>query len=703
MAASESGPRPSAAIALGVGLAAAAGAIRDDVPAGAVLAELSALIQPVLPHDRLVVDHLDENGRTFRVFAEHVVRGPVLHEDHYTTDDDRDARYTVAEWALRPVFEGESMIVNDIAHDPRFAAPNEFEMKLRAGGVRAGLLVPLRSGGHVVGAVVATSLTGGVYDERHLAILREVSEHLAPAVDNAVLRQRERRRRARLAALESLPVVLGSTLNVSEVFARVAETVRPAIDFDVMGVALLSESGRDVDVLAEVNPDDHGEPSPARLALHDFSFAPRMERGEPVLVHDARDELDPSKPGDRLILDGGGRAIMSVTLRFGERVGGALYFGKRRPNWFDAADIEIASAIAAQVVLALQHQRLGEEHRRLARAEGHARQLEERLASLRSELDDRYGFECIVGRAPALRESLQRAAKVAPTETTVLLTGESGTGKELVARAIHHASPRAGGPFVAVNCAALADTLLESELFGHEKGAFTGADRQRPGRFEQARGGTLFLDEIGELSAAVQAKLLRVLQEREFQRVGGTATIRADVRLIAATNRDLEREVAAGRFRDDLFYRLDVFSVHLPPLRERGDDVLLLADHFVREIGARMAKGEPGLSRDAREVLLRHRWPGNIRELSNAIERALIVSDGGLLTAAQLGVASLPPAVERARPPEPPSSAQSLADWERQIVTDALRTAKGNRSRAAALLGLTRSQLYTRMKRFGLE
>ena len=255
-----------------------------------------------------------------------------------------------------------------------------------------------------------------------------------------------------------------------------------------------------------------------------------------------------------------------------------------------------------------------------------------------------------------------------------------------------------------VNCAALPETLLESELFGHERGAFTGADRQRPGRFEQAQGGTLFLDEVGELSPAVQAKLLRVLQEREFQRVGGTATLRADVRVIAATNRDLEREVAAGRFRDDLFYRLNVFAVHLPPLRERGDDVLLLADHFVREIGGRMGKGEPGLSRDAREVLLQHAWPGNIRELSNAIERALIVSDGGLLTAAQLAIAAPRPRPSvPAAAPDRGGERPSLADWERQMVTDALRSANGNRSRAAAMLGLTRSQLYTRLKRFGLE
>ena len=254
-------------------------------------------------------------------------------------------------------------------------------------------------------------------------------------------------------------------------------------------------------------------------------------------------------------------------------------------------DLEVASVIATRMVLGIQHQRLTEEQRRLASMERRARTLEQSLKSARSELHQRYAFEQMIGRSPLLREALTRAAQVARTETTVLITGESGTGKELVARAIHYASPRADGPFVAVNCAALPDTLLESELFGHERGAFTGADRQKPGRFELAAHGTLFLDEIGELSAAVQVKLLRVLQEREFERVGGTATVKADVRLIAATNRDLTAEMAAGRFRNDLFYRLSVFNVHLPPLRERGDDVLLLADAFIRTLAAKMGKG----------------------------------------------------------------------------------------------------------------
>ena len=346
---------------------------------------------------------------------------------------------------------------------------------------------------------------------------------------------------------------------------------------------------------------------------------------------------------------------------------------------------------------------------KVAALEHRTRTLEQSLKSARSELYERYGFDQIIGRSPVLRETLARAAQVARAETTVLVTGESGTGKELVARAIHHASPRADGPFVAVNCAALPDTLLESELFGHERGAFTGADRQKPGRFELAAAGTLFLDEVGELTLAVQAKLLRVLQEREFQRVGGTATLRSDVRLIAATNRDLKHAVATGRVREDLFYRLNVFTVHLPPLRERGDDVLLLADHFVRTLGMRMGKGESGLSRDAREALLQHAWPGNIRELQNAVERALIVSDGGLITVSQLGITRPEPrfAGDSPAPPGPlessPPDGASLADWERRIVAAALARARGNKSRAAKALGLSRAQLYTRLRRLGLE
>ena len=350
---------------------------------------------------------------------------------------------------------------------------------------------------------------------------------------------------------------------------------------------------------------------------------------------------------------------------------------------------------------------------KVAALEHRTRTLEQSLKSARRELHDRYGFEQIIGRSPLLRDVLTRAAKVARTETTVLLTGESGTGKELVARAIHHTSPRADRPFVALNCAALPETLIESELFGHERGAFTGADRLKRGRFELAAGGTLFLDEIGELAAAAQAKILRVLQERRYERVGGATTLEADVRLIAATNRDPERAVAEGRLREDLYYRLNVFRIHLPALRERGEDVLLLADHFVRELGARMGKAEPGLSRAARDLLLAHSWPGNIRELQNAIERALIIAEDELIAAEHLGLVARPPRDEAepavaapavaAPPTETATSTLTVAEQEKRLIVDALRRTGGNKARAAATLGLSPTQLLRRTRRFGLD
>ncbi len=682
-------------------LCASAGAEHERLDPTRILDEFSARLAPVVPHDRLVVDVLEEDGRAFTVFAERVGRGPRLHETHYTAELGRE-RYLVADWAMRPAFAGETMIVADLATDPRFRDANPFERQLVETGMRSALVAPLRSGGGVIGALVATSLTPGVYTDAHAATLRQVSELIGPLVDNAVLLERERRRRRRLRAVQALTPVLGLSLDVRDVFARLADGVRPILDFDVMGAGVISSTGRDIEIVAEVNDRATGS---TRIPLADFSFASRVEAGEVVIVRDAPAELSPKCPGDRMIIDNGGRACMTVPLRLGDVMGGALYFGKRKPDWFDASDVEVAEAIAAQVTLVIQHQRLADEQRRLAAIEGRARDLEQRVASLQNQLGERYGFDRIIGRSAPLREALGRAAKVAPTDATVLVTGESGTGKELVARAVHHASLRAGGPFVALNCAALPETLLESELFGHERGAFTGAERQKPGRFELAAGGTLFLDEVAELSAAVQAKLLRVLQEREFQRVGGTTTLKADVRLIAATNRDLGRLVEEGRFREDLYYRLNVFSVHLPALRERGDDVLLLAAHFARDLATRMGKAEAGLSREARETLLAHRWPGNIRELENAIERALIVSDGGLITSAQLALVArrADAAAADARPADAGAAPASLGEWERRMVTDALARAEGNRSEAARILGLTRSQLYTRLKRFGLE
>ena len=687
-------------------LAAIGRALEGDFDPRRFLDDLSAQLRPLIPHDRIGLLYLDDDGHTFSVFAEHATPGLLPGTDRYTTDFDRELRFLTTGTPVSGVFAGEALRVDDCAADPRFSAAPRSDGSSATTDLRSILAVPLCSGNRRIGAFLAGALAPALYQEGDLTGLRQVGRLIGPFIEQIVLFHRERRRRRRLQALERITRTLGASLEVRDIFSRLADAVRPVLSFDSMGVALFTASGRDIERFADVNDLPAPVDFPIRLALEDSILGPRLKAGETVLILDAPAELDRSYSADRIQIESGMRSAIIVPLLFGEQVGGVIHFGKGRPYWFDRADVEVGAAIAVQVVLALQHQRLAEEQRRLAAVEGRAHRLEARLASMRTELGARYAFDHIVGRSPALKQVLASAAKVASTEATVLLTGESGTGKELVARAIHHASPRVEGPFVALNCAALSETLLESELFGHERGAFTGADRQKPGRFELAAGGTLFLDEVAEMSPAVQAKVLRVLQEREFQRLGGTVSLRADVRLIAATNRDLDREMEAGRFRTDLYYRLDVFSVHLPPLRERGDDVLLLADHFVRTLGAQMGKGDLTLSRDARQALLGHTWPGNIRELQNAVEHALILSEGALLTAAQLGIRAQPAASSRPGAAQAPgaSALRDLTpDRERQVIMETLERTGGNKSNAAALLGISRFQLYNRLKRYRLD
>ena len=325
--------------------------------------------------------------------------------------------------------------------------------------------------------------------------------------------------------------------------------------------------------------------------------------------------------------------------------------------------------------------------------------------NLRRELRSRYELGRIVGASAPLQEALRLAEQVAPTRTTVLITGESGTGKELLARAIHHHSRRSDGPFVALNCAAIPPTLLESELFGHERGAFTGATSRRQGRFEQASGGTLFLDELGELEPPLQVKLLRVLQERRFERVGGNEELRADARILCATNVELAEAVAEGRFRRDLYYRVSVFPIELPPLRERGDDVLLLAVRFVRRFASDMGRRIESLSAEVQRLLREHAWEGNVRELQNVIERAVILCHGPQLRPrhmpAYLRSGRSTPAPGAGRFVLPPGGI-SLEEVEQDLVAQALEAAAGNKTQAARLLGLTRATLRYRLTKHGL-
>jgi len=308
---------------------------------------------------------------------------------------------------------------------------------------------------------------------------------------------------------------------------------------------------------------------------------------------------------------------------------------------------------------------------------------------------DSDGF--VVGHSAGWADAIKRATLVASTEATVLLLGESGTGKEVMARLIHARSPRGNRPFVAINCAALPENLLESELFGYERGAFTGAQQTKPGQVETAAGGVLFLDEVSEMSLAAQAKFLRFLQEREFQRLGGTRMVKTNVRIVAATNRDLQQAIEHGSFRHDLYYRLQVFTIQLPPLRERQADILLLAEAFLQDISQAMRRPLVALTQEATEALLSHTWPGNVRELRNALERAAIVCEGGAITAAQLSLAA------PRRTPQFDEAEVNLDAIQRRTIARVLDQVRGNKSQAAKRLGLTRSQLYERLRKYNLE
>ena len=343
----------------------------------------------------------------------------------------------------------------------------------------------------------------------------------------------------------------------------------------------------------------------------------------------------------------------------------------------------------------------------IARERRGARTARARAEALEEDLGRARDPHGLVGGSEPMRRVLEQVRKVAATDATVLVLGESGTGKELVARAIHDGSPRRERPFVSVSCAAIPEGLLESELFGHEKGAFTGAVRRKLGRFELAHEGTLFLDEVGELPPSVQVKLLRVLQERRFERVGGEETVEVDVRLVSATNRDLAAMAQEGRFREDLYYRLDVVSIRLPPLRERPGDVEELARHFLARAAPRLGRAVTGFTPEALEALRRHRWPGNVRELENVIEQALVFAEGELVTPAEL-----PDALRRAPPPQlsPPLAAPAgdrsltevLEDLERQLILAAYEKAKGVKAETARLLGIKPSALYYKLEKYGI-
>jgi transcriptional regulator with GAF, ATPase, and Fis domain len=649
-----------------------------------VFAQVADVAREVLPFEAMGVCRLE----TPDVFRKYAVVG-IEPEDESPTNVARLEDFSPA---MRPE-PGRTQRFNDAAAelDPDYP----MDLEILECGVRSMLCSPLMSGSRIDGEVWFTSSHLGAFTERHEKAASAIADILSLSLEHERLWNLEVKRRRRLDAVDTLLPTMAETLDVRGVFNRVSEIVQPVLPHALLILTSLSEDRRELTVDVSTGDPTSEMPMCFPAAGPQGTTAP-----EYLLVPDIEDVAEPcaARSGCRQL---GMRSFLGIPM---SHDGGTrwLLFLSLSANQYSEEDLNVARRVADHVSLVLSHQRLAAEERRAAEARERASRLEERVQVLTAELETTLGYRRVIGESDAWKGVLTQATKVAQAETTVLLTGESGTGKEVIARLIHRASPRAKGPFVGLNCAALPDTLLESELFGHEKGAFTGAVAAHPGRLEQAAGGVLFLDEVAEMTPSVQAKLLRVLQEREFQRLGGTRPVKADVRIVAATNRDLERALAHGEFREDLYYRLHVFEIRLPALRGRREDILPLAEAFLEEIGGVVGRKAAGIAPDAAQALLSYDWPGNVRELRNALERATILCDGGLITLEHLPIRASGPQLLR-RTNGFPSGGVRLDTVERDLIVDALRAAENNRSRAARLLGITRSQLYTKLQKHRLD
>jgi len=494
-----------------------------------------------------------------------------------------------------------------------------------------------------------------------------------------------------LAVLIEAGLVFTSELSPRIAFEQVLEVLKRRHAVLRGAVTLLDPKSQEIRVEVSSGLSDAGRL--ARYRLGEGITGRVVETGRPIVVPKvSREPMFLNRAGKR-DLNKQEITYMCVPIVVKGKTVGALGVDlKFRPDRDYDSEIKCLGLIAAMMAQAIKAAHLVDDERR---------RLIDENTHLLEELKERYDFSNIIGTAGPMKQVYEQIAQVAHTNTTVLIRGESGTGKELIAHAIHYNSPRAQKPFIKVNCAALPETLIESELFGYEKGAFTGAHALKKGRFELAEGGTLFLDEIGDVNLSTQVKLLRVLQEKEFERLGGTSTIRSNVRLITGTNKDLEKAMTEGKFREDLYYRLNVFAIFVPPLRERKADLLLLADHFLQKYAREHKRDIRRISTPAIDMLTAYHWPGNVRELENVIERAILVCDSNVIHGHHL-----PPTLQTAQASGTVTTltlGDAVAAYEKDIVLDALKTTRGNRAKAARLLGTTERIINYKVRKYGID
>ncbi|HEV2522565.1 MAG TPA: sigma 54-interacting transcriptional regulator [Candidatus Acidoferrales bacterium] len=586
-------------------------------------------------------------------------------------------------------------ILDDLEKQTPFAA---LLQTLRENGVKSVCSLPLTTAQRRLGVMSFGRSTPHLHSESEIAFLQQVARQVAVAVDNALnfesaqaYQRQLARERDRLRVLLEVNNAVVSKLNLHDLLNAISASLRRVIHHEYTSLALYEPATNKMRMMALDFPQGKGLIREEMRVPLEGSITGKAFRSRAPIVLDrpAMDEFD--SPTSRLLKDEGVRSVVCMPLLTHDRVLGTISLASLRDAAFQQGDVDLLVQVASQVAIAMENalafQEIGELKNKLA---------QEKLY-LEDEIRSELNFDEIVGEGPSLRAVLKQAETVAPTDSTVLITGETGTGKELIARAIHNLSPRREHTFVKVNCAAIPTGLLESELFGHERGAFTGAISQRIGRFELAHGGTIFLDEIGDIPLELQPKLLRVLQEQEFERLGSTQTVHVDVRLVAATNRDLGEMVAGRIFRSDLYYRLRVFPIHMPPLRERQEDIPALVRYFVQKHARRMNRTVETIPADTLDLLVRYPWPGNIRELENLIERAVIVSPGSTLRV---------PLGELKPHSEPVAGTLTLRAAEREHILRALEATNwvlaGPRG-AAARLGMKRTTLQSKMRKLGVR